>query len=104
MLGHYAAPRFGAMFSAIQTGTGMKVAVLVATCLTFAWAAWLIGLAPIVGAFAAGLVLDDVQFKGFAEPKLVREIREATPDLPGAAARRSSTACWRATRSTACRS
>jgi len=83
VLGHYAAPRFGAMFSAIQTGTGMKVAVLVATCLTFAWAAWAIGLAPIVGAFAAGLVLDDVQFKGFAEPKLVREIREATPDLTG---------------------
>jgi Kef-type K+ transport system membrane component KefB len=84
VLGLYAAPRFSALFSAIQTGTGMKVAVLIATCLTFAWAAWAIGLAPIVGAFAAGLVLDDVQFKGFAEPKLVRDLREATADMPAA--------------------
>lgn len=82
VLGRYAAPRFGALFSAIQTGTGMKVAVLIATCLTFAFAAWAIGLAPIVGAFAAGLVLDDVQFRGFAEPKLVRDLREAAGDLP----------------------
>lgn len=82
VLGRYAAPRFGALFSAIQTGTGMKVAVLIATCLTFAWAAWMIGLAPIVGAFAAGLVLDDVQFKGFSRPALAHDLREAMPDLP----------------------
>lgn len=82
VLGQYAAPRFGALFSAIQTGTGMKVAVLIATCLSFAWAAWAIGLAPIVGAFAAGLVLDDVQFKGFARPALVRDLREAMPAMP----------------------
>ena len=82
VLGRYAAPRFGALLSSIQTGTGMKVAVLIATCLTFAWAAWVIGLAPIVGAFAAGLVLDDVSFKGFSRPALVRELREVMPDLP----------------------
>ena len=82
VLGRIAAPRFGALFSAIQTGTDMKVAVLIATCLTFAWAAWAIGLAPIVGAFAAGLVLDDVQFKGFARQALVRDVREVAAELP----------------------
>jgi Kef-type K+ transport system membrane component KefB len=59
----------------------MKVAVLISTCLTFAWAASLIGLAPIVGAFAAGLVLDEVQFKGFAESSLVRDVRRTAAAL-----------------------
>jgi Kef-type K+ transport system membrane component KefB len=81
VMGHYAAPRFSRLFAAINTGTGMKVAVLLSTCLTFAWAASLIGLAPIIGAFAAGLVLDEVQFRGFAEPALVRDVRSAAARL-----------------------
>ncbi len=81
VMGHFAAPRFSRLFSAIHAGTSMKVAVLISTCLTFAWAASLIGLAPIVGAFAAGLVLDEVQFKGFAESPLVRDIRRTAAAL-----------------------
>jgi Kef-type K+ transport system membrane component KefB len=80
-MGYFAAPRFSRLFSAIHAGAGMKVAVLISTCLTFAWAASMIGLAPIVGAFAAGLVLDEVQFKGFIEPALVRDLRSATASL-----------------------
>ena len=34
-------------------------------CFLLAWASSLIGLAPIVGAFAAGLVLEEVHFKDF---------------------------------------
>jgi Kef-type K+ transport system membrane component KefB len=34
-----------------------------AFCLVLAWLAGLVGLAPIVGAFAAGLILDDVHFE-----------------------------------------
>jgi Kef-type K+ transport system membrane component KefB len=59
----------------------MKVAMLLSTCLAFAWAASFIGLAPIVGAFAGGLILDEVQFKGFSEPALIRDLRGATEDL-----------------------
>lgn len=81
VMGHYAAPRFSRLFCSINAGTGMKIAVLLSTCLTFAWAASLIGLAPIVGAFAAGLVLDEVQFRGFAEPALVRDVRGAAARL-----------------------
>ncbi len=77
VLGQYAAPRFSRLFSAIHSSSGMQVAVLLSTCLTFAWAASVIGLAPIVGAFAAGLVLDAVHFKGFAEPELVKDVRKA---------------------------
>jgi Kef-type K+ transport system membrane component KefB len=76
-MGHFAAPRFSRLSSAIHAGAAMKVAVLISTCLTFAWAASAIGLAPIVGAFAAGLVLDEVQFKNFAEPALARDVRRA---------------------------
>jgi Kef-type K+ transport system membrane component KefB len=43
------------------------LALSVAFCFGLAWAAALVGLAPIVGAFAAGLVLDEVHFETFAE-------------------------------------
>lgn len=46
---------------------GVMVASAVAFCFWLAWAAAIVGLAPIVGAFAAGLVLDDVHFEGFVE-------------------------------------
>ncbi len=84
-MGHFAAPRLSRLFASIHPGTPMKVAVLVSTCLTFAWAASLIGLAPIVGAFAAGLVLDEVQFRGFAETGLVRNVRAAARELGASA-------------------
>jgi Kef-type K+ transport system membrane component KefB len=44
---------------------GVLVTVSVSLCFALAWASSLIGLAPIVGAFAAGLVLEDVHFKKF---------------------------------------
>lgn len=78
LMGQYAASHLSALFSAISAGAGMKVAVMVATCLTFAWVAAVLGLAPIIGAFAAGLVLEEVHFKSFREPQLVCDLRSAT--------------------------
>ncbi len=46
-------------------GSGVLVTVAVAFCFLLAWAAAQVGLAPIVGAFAAGLVLDEVHFEHF---------------------------------------
>jgi Kef-type K+ transport system membrane component KefB len=46
---------------------GVLLAVGLAFCLALSWAAAAMGLAPIVGAFAAGLVLEDVHFQGFKE-------------------------------------
>jgi Kef-type K+ transport system membrane component KefB len=46
---------------------GVLLALSIAFCFLLAWAAALVGLAPIVGAFAAGLVLDDVHFLTFPE-------------------------------------
>ena len=47
-------------------GRGVLVAFAVAFCFLLAWAAALVGLAPTVGAFAAGLGLDEVHLESFA--------------------------------------
>jgi len=44
---------------------GVLIAVGLAFCFFLSWLASLIGLAPIVGAFAAGLVLEDVHYRDF---------------------------------------
>ena len=45
---------------------GMLLALALAFCFLLAWAAAAVGLAPIVGAFAAGLVLDEAHFEVFS--------------------------------------
>ena len=42
---------------------GVLLTLAIAVCLVIAWAAAKVGLAPIVGAFAAGLILDEVHYK-----------------------------------------
>jgi Kef-type K+ transport system membrane component KefB len=55
----------------------MKFTLAVSVCLVLAFLAHAIGLAPIVGAFAAGLILDEVTFKDFGGPEIEGELREA---------------------------
>ncbi len=47
--------------------SGLLLTMSLAFCFAFAWLAWRLGLAPIVGAFAAGLVLDEVAYQPLAE-------------------------------------
>jgi Kef-type K+ transport system membrane component KefB len=42
---------------------GVLLTIAISLCFMLAWAAAKVGLAPIVGAFAAGLVLDEVHYK-----------------------------------------
>ncbi|GAB4311757.1 MAG: hypothetical protein Kow0059_02030 [Candidatus Sumerlaeia bacterium] len=44
---------------------GMLLVTALVICFVFSWAAELIGLAAIVGAFAAGITLEDVHYKEF---------------------------------------
>jgi Kef-type K+ transport system membrane component KefB len=82
LIGVYAAPRLFSIASLLQ-GRGVLVTVSLSFCFVLAWASSLIGLAPIVGAFAAGLVLEDVHFKDFASrgerslEELIRPISDA---------------------------
>lgn len=77
VLGQLLAPRISKSFSKIHTGVGMKFTIAICFCLLFAYAAKKAGLAPIVGAFAAGLILDPVHFNYFKDPKVVRDVKEA---------------------------
>ena len=76
VLGALGAPTLGKFFSKVHTGVGMKFTLAVSFCLVFAYVAGLIGLAPIIGAFAAGLVLDPMHFRYFKAPKMVRDVRK----------------------------
>ena len=77
VIGQLIAPWLGRLLAKINTGAGMKFTLAISFGLIFAFLAQKIGLAPIVGAFAAGLVLDPVHFKYFKDAKVVRDIREA---------------------------
>ncbi len=66
VIGNFLLPRFSAAaFRMKVAGVFLSFALLV--CFLLAWIAGEIGLAPIVGAFAAGLILEDVHFQQFTE-------------------------------------
>src|SRR3989440_12343316 len=65
LAGHYVVPQLFRGAGRFE-GRGVLVASAVAFCLLMAWVSSLVGLAPIIGAFAAGLVLDEVHFEPFA--------------------------------------
>lgn len=62
VLGRALAPRLFQFASRMKGNSVVFTAALV-TCFGLSWAANAVGLAPIVGAFAAGLVLEGVPFK-----------------------------------------
>lgn len=63
-LGVPVAPRLFKLGARLQSPSTLLGLGLV-LCFLFAWGASLLGLAPIVGAFAAGLVLEDVVYEPF---------------------------------------
>jgi Kef-type K+ transport system membrane component KefB len=65
-LGAWLSPRLFSFASKLQS-TGVLLALGLAFCFFLAWLAAKIGLAPIVGAFAAGLVLEDLHYRSFVD-------------------------------------
>lgn len=61
-VGHFLVPRILRSAGRLET-RGVLLTMAISLCLILAWAAAKVGLAPIVGAFAAGLVLDEVHYK-----------------------------------------
>jgi Kef-type K+ transport system membrane component KefB len=66
LVGRYLTPHIFWRAGRFET-RGVLVALSIGFCFLLAWAAARVGLAPIVGAFAAGLVLDEIHFKTFEE-------------------------------------
>lgn len=62
------------LFSAISSGVGMKLTIALAFAVGFAYLATKVGLANIVGAYAAGLVLDHVHFTRFRRPRIAEDL------------------------------
>jgi Kef-type K+ transport system membrane component KefB len=77
VIGQLLAPAISKLFAKIHTGVSMKFTIAICFGLLFAYLAQKIGLAPIIGAFAAGLVLDAVHFRYFKDPKVVRDVKKA---------------------------
>lgn len=83
-IGQWLAPILGRGFSSVHTGKGMKLTLALCFGLGCAYLAGVFGLAPIVGAFAAGLVLDPVHFRHFKDSEIVDDLREHLEPLePG---------------------
>lgn len=61
-------PRIIGWILKISNEEAMVVGILIAFCLLWAWFAQTIGLAAIIGAFVAGLILDEVIFRNTKQP------------------------------------
>jgi Kef-type K+ transport system membrane component KefB len=62
VVGHFLAPRLLRGAGRLKS-EGVLLTLAVSFCLLLSWVSAKVGLAPIVGAFAAGLVLDEVHYK-----------------------------------------
>jgi Kef-type K+ transport system membrane component KefB len=75
ILGRLTADKISYLFSSIHPGIGMKITLALTFALGFAYLAELFGLEPIIGAFAAGLLLDPVHFRRFHMPPIVSSLQ-----------------------------
>ncbi|HYV10638.1 MAG TPA: cation:proton antiporter [Pyrinomonadaceae bacterium] len=62
VIGHLLMPRMLHGAGRLET-RGVLLTLAISCCLFLSWAAAKVGLAPIIGAFAAGLILDEVHYK-----------------------------------------
>ncbi len=65
LVGVRLSPRLFSLASRLRAG-GVLLALSLAFCFFLSWLADLVGLAAIVGAFAAGVILEDAHFREFA--------------------------------------
>lgn len=82
--GRFFARPLARLFAWVHAGVAMKLTLIVAAGLFLAWLAGSIGLAPIIGAFAAGLVLEPAFLKDFEHAEVVDALEPFKSDLPPA--------------------
>jgi Kef-type K+ transport system membrane component KefB len=78
-IGRMIAPHSSRWLAQLDAGPSMLFAQVLATGLFLAWLAHAIGLAPIIGAFAAGLLFEPIFLRDFDRPAIVREIEPLLP-------------------------
>jgi Kef-type K+ transport system membrane component KefB len=82
-LGRMIAPHSSRWLAKIDAGPSMLFAQVLATGLFLAWLANAMGLAPIIGAFAAGLLFEPLSLRDFRMPGIVREIEKLLREPEG---------------------
>ncbi len=83
VLGQYVATRLFKVATALR-GRGLLLATSLLICFGLSWVANAAGLAPIVGAFAAGLILDNVHYaelQAKQDRRTIQELLEPLIDL-----------------------
>lgn len=78
--GRLITPHSSRWLARVDSGQSMLFAQVLATGLGLAWLAHAIGLAPIIGAFAAGLLFEPVFLKDFKTPQIVQELEPLMRD------------------------
>jgi len=78
-IGRAMAPHLLRQASRLDSSHSMLFSLVLVAGLFMAWLAHKMGLAPIIGAFAAGLLFEPVFLKEFETPKVVQEIEPLLP-------------------------
>ena len=78
-IGRAVAPHLLRWVSRLDSSHSMLFSIVLVVGLFMAWLAHAVGLAPIIGAFAAGLLFEPVFLKEFETPKVVQEIEPLLP-------------------------
>ncbi len=89
VIGRAIAPHLARLLARVSDSMATKLTLLLCVGLGLAWLAQAIGLAPIIGAFAAGVLLEPIFLRDFGEPGIVRELRPLVERLPAEEARRA---------------
>ncbi len=87
-IGRFVAPHSSRWLARIDEGHSMLFAQVLATGLFLAWLAHAAGLAPIIGAFAAGLLFEPIFLKDFRTPQIVTAIEPLLSTVPETEGRR----------------
>lgn len=83
VIGRAMAPYLVRFLKGVSDSVATKLTLLLSVGLGLAWLAHAIGLAPIIGAFAAGVLLEPVFLRDFEAPEIVRELGPAVARIPG---------------------
>ncbi len=75
-IGRVVTPLISRFMASVHPGTAMQFTFLISLCLAFAYLAHLVGLAPIVGAFAGGLILDASYLSRFEADMIKHEVQK----------------------------
>lgn len=89
VVGRALAPHLARGLVGVSDSVATKLTLLLSVGLGLAWVAHAIGLAPIIGAFAAGVLLEPIFLKDFEAPQIVRELKPVVDKLPAAEAERA---------------